>query len=486
LAAFGYNAIKRAAKIKYTKNTSARRHAWRPLPLVAAALALLSGCASYRPQPLRNDAALAASVESLQAEATPPNGTAARHAFNAADGLDLDEVGVLAVLNNPDLKAQRTRLAVADAQVFSAGLLPDPQLAAGIDKPTGNTAGLVNAFALGLNYDIIPLITREARVDAEAKAQQKVRLDLLWQEWQVIQQARSLAVDLSLEQQRLALLHQMLDLYRERYRHSTAALAQGDVTLDVNGTDLTALLDTLSQINQLEQTHNQTRHSFNLLLGLQPGARVEIAALPPAAPPPADSLNAQLAGLAQRRPDLLALQAGYASQEARVRAAILAQFPSLGIGVNRARDTSDVKTVGLSMTLSLPLFSGNRGNIAVERASREQLRAEYRARLAQTAVDVARLRELQGIIRQQQDNLQTYLPRLKTLVERARKAYGHGDIGALTFLNMESTWVNKRLEQLSLAQAGWENRIALEALLALPGYPLHPVVPAAVTEEHSP
>ncbi|MFZ0467598.1 MAG: TolC family protein, partial [Thiogranum sp.] len=180
------------------------------------------------------------------------------------------------------------------------------------------------------------------------------------------------------------------------------------------------------------------------------------------------------------------LQAGYASQEARVRGAILAQFPSLGIGVNRARDTGDVKTVGLSVTLSLPLFSGNRGNIAVERASREQLRAEYRARLAQTAVDVSRLRELQDIIRRQQDNLQTYLPRLKTLVERARKAYGQGDIGALTFLNMESTWVNKRLEQLSLAQAGWENRIALEALLALPGYPLRPVSPEPVTKEHSP
>ena len=487
LTRFGYSAIKRAKKIHNTKNTPIRRCARRPLPVVAAGLALLSGCASYRPQPLHNDAALAASVESLQAEVSAlPKGTAARHAFNAADGLDLVEVGILAVLNNPDLKAQRARLAVADAQVFAAGLLPDPQLAGGIDKPTGNTAGLVNAFALGLDYDIIPLITRQARVDAEAKAQRKVRLDLLWQEWQVIQQARSLAVDLSLEQQRLALLHQMLDLYRERYRHSTAALAQGDVTLDVNGTDLTALLDTLSQISQLEQTHNRTRHSFNLLLGLQPAARVEIAALPVAAPLPADSPNAQLAGLAQRRPDLLALQAGYASQEARVRAAILAQFPSLSIGVNRARDTGDVKTVGLSVTLSLPLFSGNRGNIAVERASREQLRAEYRARLAQTAVDVSRLRELQDIIRRQQDNLHTYLPRLKTLVERARKAYGQGDIGALTFLNMESTWVNKRLEQLSLAQAGWENRIALQALLALPGYPLRPVSPETVTKEHSP
>ena len=164
-------------------------------------------------------------------------------------------------------------------------------------------------------------------------------------------------------------------------------------------------------------------------------------------------------------------RAGYASQEARVRAAILAQVPSLGIDIHRARDTSAVYTTGLGVTLNLPLLSGNRGNIAIERATRAQLREEYQARLAQTAVDVDRLHELQDIIRHQQTVLETYLPRLQTLVERARHAYAHGDIDALTFINMETTWVNKRLEQLSLVQAAWGNRIALEALLAMPDFP---------------
>ncbi|MGW8309670.1 MAG: TolC family protein [Thiogranum sp.] len=448
---------------------------------------VLGGCATYQPHPLDEEPSLVAGVNTLETEAPAPlKELAGRRAFNLADGLDMDEVAILAVLNNPDLKAQRARLPVAGAQVFAAGLLPDPQLSAGLDKPTGNTSGLVNAWALSLSYDIIPLITRQARVDAEAQAQRKVRLDLLWAEWQVLQQARSLAVDLALEKQRLALLRDMLALYRERYEHSAAALAQGDTTVDVNGTDLTALVDALSQINQLERTHNRTRHSFNLLLGLQPSVEVDISPLPPVGPLPADTLDRQFATLSRRRPDLLALQAGYASQEERVRAAILAQFPSLGISLNRARDTSDVKTVGLGVTLTLPLFAGNRGNIAIERASRDQLREEYRARLAQAVVDVDRLREQQDIIRQQQSRLETYVPRLKTLVERARKAYAQGDIDALTFLNMESTWVNKRLEQLSLVQAAWENRIALQALLALPEYPPASGMSARPSKDDSP
>jgi outer membrane protein TolC len=439
--------------------------------IVVVAVAQLVACAHYYPRPLQ-EATLAANVADLQIEAPAQiKGWAGRHKFDMADGLDLNEVATLAVINNPDLRAQRAQLSVSSAQVFAAGLLPDPQLSTVVDKPTGDTVGLVNAWSLGLGYDIIPLITRQARVDAANDTHRKVHLDLLWQEWQVIQKSRSLAVALTLEQQRLSLLRAILDLYLQRYRHSTAALEQGNSTLDVNGTDLTALIDTFSQINQLEQTHNQTRHDFNLLLGLQPSVNVDLAPLPAYRPLSTQALNAQLADLSQRRPDLLALQAGYASQEAQVRAAILAQFPSLGISVNGARDTGNVKTLGLSISLNLPLFSGNRGNIAIERATREQLQEEYNARLAQARADVYRLLELQAILARQQNHLQVYLPRLEKLVKRARQAYDRGDIEALTFLNMESTWVNKRLEQLSLLQSSWENRISLEALLAMPDFP---------------
>ena len=453
----------------------ARPHAWRII-LAAGTLAVLGGCARYQPRPLDDSSPLVAQPNSLQVTVgTLQDGSPGTCQVNPGDGLDLTEIGILAVINNLDLKQRRVQMQVAGAQAFAAGLLPDPQISAGLDKPTGNTSGLVNGWLLGLGYDIVPLITRQARIDAARKQQDNVRLDLLWQEWQVIQQARTLAVRLQLEAERMTLLKNMRRLYLQRYRRSAQALQEGDVTLDVNGTDLTALVDTLSQINQLEQTHNQTRHDLNLLLGLDPRVLITLTPLPVATPLSSNTVNDRLARLPELRPDLLALKAGYESQEAQVRAAILAQFPSLGIGINRARDTGNAKTVGLSVSLNLPLFSGNRGNIAIERATRKQLHEAYRARLAQTWVDVDRLLALQTILREQQDNLQTYLPRLKTLVKRARRAYRRGDIGALSFLNMESTWVNKRLEQISLVQAAWENRIALEALLALPGYPDKPL-----------
>lgn len=463
-----------------SKKTSWPR-SW-PLPLMAlGTLVLLGGCASYEAHPLPQQTALETNLDTLSVRANKLMGPQAdTHVVNPADGLDLTEVAILAVLGNPDLKAKRSQLKVAGAQAFAAGLLPDPQFGANLDQPTGNTTGLVNAWGLGLGYDIIPLITRQARIATEQGRQNEVRLDLLWQEWQVIQQARSLAVRFQLEQQRLALLDNVRDLYQNRYQHSEKGLNEGNVTLGINGTDLTALVDSFSQISQLQQAHNETRHRLNLLLGLPANVDISLAALP-------DQLTfddrarfqSRLDKLPEIRPDLLALKAGYASQEARVRAAILAQFPSFSIGISRARDTGSLYTRGLNIGLNLPLFSGNRGAIAIERATREKLAWEYQARLAQTAADVNRLLDLQVIIEKQRSDLQTYLPRLQSLVERARHAYRQGDIDAITFLNMESTWVNKRLEQLSLQQSQWENQIALQTLLAMPR--THPTADATVS-----
>ena len=74
---------------------------------------------------------------------------------------------------------------------------------------------------------------------------------------------------------------------------------------------------------------------------------------------------------------------------------------------------------------------------------------------------------LQDILLQQQNNLEIYLPKLTSLVEKARIAYSRGDIESLNFLNLESTWTNKRLEQLSIRQSIWENTIALQGMLGM-------------------
>lgn len=437
------------------------QHGIRWLALAALLSLFLSGCATYQPKPLSHGVNLAASVGQLASPGALGKGP-------PATALSLSQVARLAVANDPDLKAKRKRLGVAIERLYAEGLLPDPQFSASLDLPTGGGTDTENAFGLGLGYDIVSLINRGARVNSATQAVVQSRLELLWQEWQVSQRARVLAVALASQHQQMALLVQMRNLYRQRYQRSQQALAKGNVTLGVAGTDLTALLDSLSQISQLEQTQNDTRHALNLLLGLDPEVHVAIYLPAPPVLPDPQTLRLELKALPRRRPDLLALQAGYRSQEAKVRAAILSQFPSISIGISRARDTSGVYTSGFNIGLNLPFFSANKGAIAIQRATREQLRAQYQARLDQAAVDVDKLIRLQAIVADQQRQLDKYLPSLKKMVVRGRKAYDRGDIDALTFINMESTWISKRLEKIRLDRTQRDNLIALQTLLATP------------------
>ena len=175
-----------------------------------------------------------------------------------------------------------------------------------------------------------------------------------------------------------------------------------------------------------------------------------------------------MASLGRRRPDLLALQAGYRSQEARVRRAVLAQFPSLSIAFTRARDTSNVPTTGLGTTLNLPLLNGGRGEIAVQRATRAQLRQEYQARLDATYGEIDRLLRRQDLLDRQLAQTRSQLPELERMVRLADRAYATQDISGLTYLNLKSTLLGKRLELDDLRQSQWETNIALDTLLAWP------------------
>lgn len=438
----------------------------KPLLLVLGAAVLLGGCARYRPLPLAEQSPLKPQVVELALAL--PAGAADVRPVNPADGLDLDEVAVLAVANNPDLKALRAALGVAGAQVLAAGLFPDPQLSAGWDFPTSHLPGLVGAWGLALNYDFIALLTRPAKLKAARRNRDQVHLQVLWQEWQVIQQARTLAVQYQLQTEQIKRLEAVLTLYRQRARRSARALAAGDLTLDVHGTDLTALLQLYSQLNQLRQTHNATGHQLRRLLGLAPAAPLPLVPPPPYAPVPENIFAALLPSLPARRPDLLALKAGYLSQEAQVRAAVLAQFPSLSLGVAGARDTGSVNTVGPSATVTLPLFAGNRGNISVARATRAKLAQEYQARLAQAQVEADQFWRQQAILLDQIAILDRYLPRLEPLVVQARRAYARGEIDPLIYLNLELTLLNQQLARIELQQTLWSLRFNLEALLAWP------------------
>lgn len=435
--------------------------------LLLGICAFLAGCATYRPHPLPvtpNLTIPSRLTVNPSRFSCPP---LTPYAFNAENGLDMTDVAILAVLNNPDLNALRRKAGVARAQLFAARLLPDPQVSLRVDYPTVDRPDLFTAYEAGVSYDLNSLVTRKAGIKAADAAVHKVDLDILWQEWQVIQKARSLFVQCIYEADKLAILRQIQMLYSSRYARSSKALREGNLTLEVTGTDLTAKIDSDTRVNDMEQLLNKTRHELNALLGILPEATVKL--IPPTALPnilDERDLKLAIAGMADRRPDLLALRAGYESQEAKVHEAVLGQFPALNVGVVLSSDNTDVHAIGHQTTLSLPFFNRNRGKIAVAKASRQQLREEYQARIDQACGQADLIWTKQRILMKEIHTLQMYLPTLAKMVQKARVVYANQNMNPLTYLNMENTLANKRLKFLDLIQGLRDTAIALDTLLS--------------------
>jgi len=427
----------------------------RRLGELSLAAFVLGGCATYHSVPLPDDPGLLRDLTMTRIDGA---GVAR---VDLRDGVNPDEAAVLAVLNNADLRAARARAGVTDAQLFAAGLWPDPQLVAGYGEPTSGGPDQVRAYTFGIAADVAALLTHgPAKQSSEAAARQ-ARLDVVWQEWQVTEQARLTATRYAYEERRLALLDANQRALSARADAAAAALDRGDLTVDVAATYRTALLDAAGAAYLMRVQHADTGHALRALLGLDPNAALDIRAAPlPDRWPPLD-----WAAIATQRPDLLALQAGYESQEARVRQAVWAQFPIINLSWDRLRDNSHVWSSGFSLVMNLPFFSGGRGEIAVQRATREQLREEYQARLAQSHADIARL-VADGALQQAQRQLLTReLPGLEEMVEHAEAGARSGDLAAITANNLRAALVAKQVELLDVEESLCETHIAMDTLI---------------------
>jgi outer membrane protein TolC len=423
------------------------------LPILVLA-ALLSGCTLYHPAPLPDAADLAPGIGALPGEAAPDH------------ALDMRAVATLAVLHSPDLVALRAKSGVASAQAFAAGLLPDPQLTASVDHPSA--AGFVNGYALGLSEDLQALLTAPARAESAQATADAAKLNALWDEWQTIDKACTLYVQKVSAENKTRVLGETARLLSDQAARSSRAMSERSATLDQAGADLAAAMDTESQRNTAERDVLTADINLKSLLDLRPDSALQLLELGDPPPLTHDQVVARLATVAKARPDLLALRAGYHAQEEAVRIAVLSQFPSITFGGNHQADTSNVHTVGLSVSINLPIFNGARGEIAIQHATRAQLRAEYQARLDQTTADAWRLWQESELLLRQLSTLESRIPEFRRMAETSRAAYRNGDLAPATYVLMQTTLTARESELIDLRVALWNDTIALHTLLGTP------------------
>ncbi|HYL02539.1 MAG TPA: TolC family protein [Steroidobacteraceae bacterium] len=428
----------------------------------------------YHALPLAKGPDLAGSLAALRTEVPAAAPAEAPRRIPIDGPLDIDDLGLLAVLNDPELRQARGVMDQARASLLQASLLPNPTASVSYAALTGGN-DKVPAWTASIAQDITSIITYHPRVKSARFERDSVNADLLWQEWQIAQRARLLALDLYWGEESLRLGRRQLELLSQELEQVQAATRDGNLDLSA----LAPLLAAKASAEQLlaAQSLNelQSWQALDALLGLAGEVRFAIAA-PQLPPVPAD-VDSLIARLPERRPDLIALQLGYASADEAVRAAIIGQFPAFLLGAAWGQDTGNVRSIGPTATFDVPLFDRGQGKVAAARATRLALHEEYQSRL-DAAVGTTR-----GLIAQIErlasDSAQarSMADSAESMSQAAQQAYAQAALDQRARTDYETTALQRQIEAVALERTLGEDQITLTIELGL-GLPQTRIAPS--------
>lgn len=437
----------------------------RKIVFIFFMMSLQAGCAVYHPRPLcTNDLNKALAMPDKKQMAY--QATLLNHPrippleINFSKPLTARELAVLAVIVSPDLKAFRAKNGVADAQVFSAGLLPDPKLTYTYLDTLQNNPALVNAYSYDLFYDIASFVTTVTNLQVVKAQTLQTHYDVAWQEWLTANQAQLFASRIYYLRKQVEIAKKATQAAKQILDITQSNLLKHNATIDDFGLRQATYLDFLDQTIALDRTLQKTVLQLNQILGFPPDKKIALNVEPISYAP----LNANELFEEARvyRLDLLALQAGYASQEAKLFQAILGQFPHFTLDIFKGRDNTNAHFVGPAVAFDIPIINRNRGVIAIAKATREQLYLEYIARLNRTRSDIATLVTEVGIINKEVEILTKQLPKMERAERLMREGVDKGNVTLITYESVLVSLLTNQLRLLTLKQTTTEQMIGVQ------------------------
>ena len=438
-----------------------------PGPLVALAAAVgmagLAGCATYRPAPLPNGPDLVKNVSDLTTDVPEGGPDQPAQRIDIRRPLTIDQIGILAMLNDPDLKLEFGTVDEARAGLVQARLLPNPvaNLSYGAIVSGPGAASLAGS----LSQSFAAILTYGATVKSAEAHLYQVDAEQAWREWQVAQKARQLALDIYSANVSIGLAEREQRLMSQEVAAEKKAIAEGGTSLE----DLAPLAKATALIDQtlikLRLDQLKSWQELDGLLGLDANARFTIGR-PRFGPVPPDT-EPLIAAMPDRRPDLAALRFGYGSADEDVRASILGQFPGLTVGGSYSSDTTGAVTAGPNFSFALPVFDRNQGQISKALATREQVGAKYQASLDEAVATVHGL--IAQIYQLSADLVRTRRASAaaQSLAETARQAYSRSDLDQRTLTDYETTALERALDVVAIQRQIDEDKIFLAVELGL-------------------
>jgi cobalt-zinc-cadmium efflux system outer membrane protein len=350
-----------------------------------------------------------------------------------------------ALRNNPDLKAKRQALGIAQGRVQQAELLfqDNPHLSMDVDYrhrrfalPTGKS-GVDTEVRLLQEIEIAG--QRGYRREAAAK-------NLAQAEWSVADAERLLQwevtrvfYDLFALQEQIAVRQQMLSTQEALLQAGLTRFERGDISVLEVDTLRLERDRTRSELVSSEEERVRKETQLRLLLGL--GEETPLAAGGNLLTLPAERMRKEQlllredleACALEHRPDVKAARLTLERREAELRLAQARRIPNISVGPLYKLDNED-QVIGGTLSIPLPLFNRNQHEITTAMANLQVGQTEVEARTLAVKQEVAAAyARLQLAERRLAAYSKTYIDNLVESGTFARKAYEAGEISIFEF-----------------------------------------------------
>jgi cobalt-zinc-cadmium efflux system outer membrane protein len=373
---------------------------------------------------------------------------------HSSERVSLEEAIAEAIAGAPDVLAARESLAQASADATTASLFPNPQLTAGttLQPLPGRTFTQQNPggppqYNIDLSQALDPLIFGK-RSAAMASAQRSV--EVASADFADVQRRRAAAVAsayfdvmearalLDLARADLADLRRVEEMTRSRVELG------GSAAVDLERAKL-AVVSAAQDVRSADVAQAAALAGLNAFLGRATVPVRELTAtLEVTSPQDVPNLDSVLPAAEQLRPDMASFRRQVARWDAETHSQHAQGLPSLALEVGYLYQKQE--TLGgpnqnayeASVSISLPLFDRNQGNVAKAesqaRQARYQLdaaRAALRSELTQAIATFAAARE--GVVADDPDQLTA----ARSLRDRTEAAYRLGGRTLLEVLDAE-------------------------------------------------
>ncbi|WP_448123727.1 TolC family protein [Pseudomonas veronii] len=335
------------------------------------AVVLLTGCASYQPQPLAPQKLMAAYEERSLTNPAFHRFTAA-HSPNTPALWNLNTLTLAAYYYSHELDAVRAKFSSGEAAKETANQRPNPSLSLPLqyaDQP-------IKPWTYGLSLDI-PIETAGKRVYRVAQAQQlsdAARLNIGQTAWQIRSRLRSGLLDLYAASQHHSIIERQVDIQQNIVTMlekqlslgtaSTFELSQERIILERDRSDLASheklMLDAKALIAQIIGIPLRALDSITIDLSEFEGRTPQIPD------------NAARRQTILNRTDILGALAEYEASQAALQLEVARQYPNVSLGLGYSFDQGVNKYSVTPAGITLPLFNRNEGPIAEAEAHRKE------------------------------------------------------------------------------------------------------------------